>query len=73
MKQRLQNLRLLITLNIKNIDETHSNQPKIQRKIHTSLWIFKNSRKTLGEPKISLLLSNVCNTQNEKPYHRVGI
>ncbi len=28
-----------------NIDETHSKQPKIHRKIHTSLWILKVSRK----------------------------
>jgi hypothetical protein len=28
-----------------NIDETHSKQPKIHRKIHTSLWILKISRK----------------------------
>jgi hypothetical protein len=28
-----------------NIDETHSKQPKIYRKIHTSLWILKISRK----------------------------
>jgi hypothetical protein len=27
------------------IDETHSKQPKIHRKIHTSLWIFRISRK----------------------------
>jgi hypothetical protein len=26
----------------KNIDETHSKQPKIHRKIHTSLWILKS-------------------------------
>jgi hypothetical protein len=28
-----------------NIDETHSKQPRIHWKIHTSLWIFKISRK----------------------------
>jgi hypothetical protein len=28
-----------------NLDETHSKQPKIHRKIHTSLWILKISRK----------------------------
>jgi hypothetical protein len=30
-----------------NIDKTDSKQPKIQRKIHTSLWILKISRKNL--------------------------
>jgi len=29
----------------KNIDETDSKQPKILRKIHINLWIFKISRK----------------------------
>ncbi len=28
-----------------SIDETHSKQPKILRKIHTSLWILENSKK----------------------------
>ncbi len=28
-----------------NIDETHSKQPKIYEKIHTSLWILKISRR----------------------------
>jgi hypothetical protein len=34
-----------------NIDETQSKQPKIQRKICTSLWIFKKSRKTSANQK----------------------
>jgi hypothetical protein len=29
------------------IDETHSKQPKIHRKIKTSLWILKVTRKNL--------------------------
>ncbi len=38
--------KFMIICNFKqNIDETHSKQPKIQRKIHTNLWIFKISRK----------------------------
>jgi hypothetical protein len=33
-----------ISKNLKqNIDETHSKQPKIHRKIHTGLWILKIS------------------------------
>jgi len=32
-------------ITLKKIDETHSKQPKIHRKIHTSLWILKISRK----------------------------
>jgi hypothetical protein len=33
------------------IDETHSKQPKIHRKIHTSLWILKISRKKSANQK----------------------
>jgi hypothetical protein len=35
----------------KNLDETHSKQPKIHRKIHTSLWILKISRKKSANQK----------------------
>ncbi len=36
-----------ISKNLKqNIDETHSKRPKIYRKMHSSLWILKISRKT---------------------------
>ena len=34
-----------------NIDETDSKQPKIHRKIHTSLWILKISRKNSANQK----------------------
>jgi hypothetical protein len=34
-----------------NIDETHSKQPKIHRKIHTSLWILKISRSKSANQK----------------------
>jgi len=34
-----------------NIDEKHSKQQKIQRKIHTSLWILKISRKKSANQK----------------------
>jgi hypothetical protein len=34
-----------------NIDETHSKHPKIYRKIHTSLWILKISRKKSSNQK----------------------
>jgi hypothetical protein len=33
------------------IDETDSRQPKVHRKIHTSLWILKISRKKSGNQK----------------------
>jgi hypothetical protein len=35
-----------------NIDETHSKQLKIHRKIHTGLWILKISRKTSENPSL---------------------
>ncbi len=38
-----------------NIDETDSKQPKIQRKIQTSLWIFKIQEKNC-KPKVSRIL-----------------
>jgi hypothetical protein len=39
-------------VNVKqNIDETHSKQPKFQRKIHTSLWILKILRKKSSNQK----------------------
>ncbi len=38
-------VKVKISKNFKqNIDETHSKQPKIHRKLHTSLWILKISR-----------------------------
>jgi hypothetical protein len=43
-----------------NIDETHSEQPKIHRKIHNSLWRLK-----IQEPKVSIRLPNVCDFQNK--------
>jgi hypothetical protein len=33
-----------------NIDETHSKQPKIHRKSHTSLWILEIYRKSMAQP-----------------------
>jgi hypothetical protein len=39
-----------------NIDERDSKQPKIHRKIHTSLW-------KISEPKVSRLLPNLCDFQ----------
>ncbi len=59
-----------ISNNLKqNIDETPRKQPKIHRKIHTSHWILK-IKKTICEPKVSRLLSNVCNFQKEN--HTLG-
>jgi hypothetical protein len=55
-----------------NIDETHSKQPKIHRKIHTSLWIFTNLKKKICEPKASRLLPNLCDFQ-EKSYPRLWL
>ncbi len=52
-----------------NTDET---QPKIYRKIYTSLWILKILRKN-PEPKVSGLLPKVCEFKKRKPYPRVRI
>jgi hypothetical protein len=46
-------------------DETDSKQPKIPMKIHTSLWILKISRKNSKEPRVSRLLPNVRDFQEE--------
>jgi hypothetical protein len=46
-------------------DETDSKQPKIHMEIHTSLWILKISRKKSKEPKVSRLLPNVRDFQEE--------
>jgi hypothetical protein len=41
----------------KNIDETHSKQPKINLKIHTSLWILKlYLKKKIREPKCQMFV-----------------
>ncbi len=42
-----------------NNDETHSKQPKIHRKIHTSQWILKSQEKN-PQTKSLGLLPNVC-------------
>ncbi len=45
-------IKIKISNNFKqNIDETHSKPPKIYRKIHTSLWILKISRKKSANQK----------------------
>jgi hypothetical protein len=51
-------------------DETDLKQPEIQRKINTSLWIFKILRKEIREAKVSRLLPNVCDFQKEN--HTLG-
>jgi hypothetical protein len=61
----LYNFRLAITL--KNIDEIHSKQPKIQRQVHTSLGILKISRKKIQETTFSRLLPNVYDKENHTP------
>ncbi len=62
-----------ISNNLKqNIDETHSKQPKIYRKIHTSLWVSKNLKKKIHEPEVSRLLPNVCDFQKENRTVRYG-
>jgi hypothetical protein len=48
-----------------SIDEIDTKQPTIHRKIHTSLWIFKNFKKNQIKPKVLRLLSNVCDFQKE--------
>ncbi len=35
----------------RNIDETHSKQPKIHGQIHTSLWILNISRKKYSDQR----------------------
>jgi hypothetical protein len=52
-----------------NIDETHSKQPKIRRKIHTSIWILKIYRKT-STKQVSRLSPKVCDFQKEN--HTLG-
>ncbi len=42
------------------LDETDSKQSKIYRKINTSRWILKISRKKIRKPKVSWHLPNVC-------------
>jgi hypothetical protein len=38
-----------------NIDETQTKQPKIHRKIHTSLWILKSPEKNLQTKSLETL------------------
>ncbi len=61
-----------ISNNIKqDIDDTHSTQPKIHKKIHTCLWILKNLVKKIRKPKVWRLLPNVCDFR--KPNHTLKI
>jgi hypothetical protein len=53
-----------------NIDETHAKQPKIHRKIHTSLWIIKISRKKSANQRSQDFCQNVCDFQKEN--HTLG-
>ncbi len=53
-----------------NIDATRLKQPKIHRKIHSSLWILKISRKKIHELTVSRLLRNVCDFKKEN--HTLG-
>jgi hypothetical protein len=58
-----------------NIDETdskHSKQPEIhiKIKIHTSLWIFKISRKKSVEPIVLILLPSLCDFRSK--IHGIG-
>jgi hypothetical protein len=53
-----------ISNNLKqNIDGTDSKQPKIHRKIQTSLWILKISRKNTQNQKSRGLCRNICDFQ----------
>jgi hypothetical protein len=52
------------------IDETHSKQPKIHRKIHSSPWISKISRKKSADQKF-LDLGKCFRFPKRKPYRRV--
>jgi hypothetical protein len=51
-----------------NIDDTQSEQPKIQRKILP--LDFKSLEKKICEPKVSRLLPNVCDFRKEN--HTLG-
>jgi hypothetical protein len=60
-------LKFKISNNFKQtVDEKHSKQPNIQS-IGKSIaaYGFKNLKKTIREPKVSILLPNVCNFQKE--------
>jgi hypothetical protein len=49
---RLEFVKFIIFNNFKqNIDETDSKQPKIHRKVYTSIWILKISRKKSANQK----------------------
>jgi hypothetical protein len=63
IKQPLLNLGFVIS---RNLDETHSEQPKIHREIPCQPMNFKNLKKKIREPKVSRLLPNVCDFQKEK-------
>jgi hypothetical protein len=53
----------------RNIDETNLKQPKVYRKIYTSLLILNLSSKKISEPKVSRLLPNLCDLQKS---HTLG-
>jgi hypothetical protein len=55
-----------------NVNKTHLKQPKIQRKIHTSLGIFKISRKKSANQK-SRDFCQMFVTSKKIPYPRVWI
>ncbi len=55
-----------------NFDETHSKQPNIHRKIHTSLYIFKISRKKIRELK-SRGFCQMLVISKRKRYPRVSV
>jgi hypothetical protein len=46
-----------------NIDETNSKQPKIHRKIHSSLWTLKISRKKSTNQNVKSHFPNLCDFQ----------
>ncbi len=50
-----------LVITFKNIDETDLKEPKIPRKIHTILWIYKNKnlKKKIRKSKISRLSPNL--------------
>ncbi len=48
-----------------NIDEAHSKQPKVYRKIYSNLSTFKILRKKIPEPKVSRLFPKVSDFRKE--------
>jgi hypothetical protein len=56
-----------------NIDQTHSKQPKIRRKIHTSLWILEKSKKKNPKSRNLLISQDPGIVAPEKLLSNIGV